>query len=193
MAISYKICEFNFNNKNGKAQKFMKIIPPDKIDEYHTADRICDANSVTQSDVAAVLEAWFMRMKNEFVFGNSIDLGDIGSMKLIGEMEFDDGGKPVNGSERVKKIEFIPFGRTRRFLDTLQFKNCGETDAIVNDRETRIENAMAHIAESGFITSMKYRTLNNCSKTTAINDLNYMREQKMITRSCEGGGWRYGY
>jgi len=191
----YKLVRNPNPNKDGKIQPYhARFAAYGTIDVNKVASTIADRSTFSQGEVKGMLQMLEDLIVEQLKFGNNVNLDGIGtfsaSLKCRPVMD-----KKEIRSESVqfRHVNYRPSVKLTNRLKGTHYYRVEEEGVEKKSftREERKERLLAYFQNHKTITGVKYRSLNQCSRSLACADLRQFYKEGIIDRKGNGPLIRY--
>ncbi|MEG1616660.1 MAG: DeoR family transcriptional regulator [Bacteroidales bacterium] len=192
MSIKIELHENKLLQEESKRRYIARI----KFEEITSLESIClnisTRCSLSTPDVEGAISALAHELLHEFAHGRSVQLGALGTFypSLRGEL-VEENRKLNKRNFRINGINVHPTGKFLETLKSVKFVVVQSRKEEMPNELERAQNILKLIQTNGRVDSAQVAQINQCSKTTAVRDLNVLIKNKIVVKEKLGGGTFY--
>ncbi len=132
MALQIRLTKNNDSRKNYRGKWFGRVVSTGEVDTRTLARNISASNSVTESDVRAVIAALVVEMKHQMQDGKTVVLDDFGRFHLAVKSDMVDKEEDFNLKRHIRRIvcHFTPAAHRNQMTRKLERDLCDGADVV---------------------------------------------------------------
>ena len=126
MALQIRLFQNKDSRKEYGGKWYGRVVSTGEVDTRTLARNISESNSVTESDVKAVIAALVAEMKRQMQNGKTVVLDDFGRFHLTVQSEMTDTKEEYNLKKHIRRIicKFTPSARRNQLTHRLEREMC---------------------------------------------------------------------
>lgn len=132
MALQIRLFQNKDSRKEYGGKWYGRVVRMGEVDTKTLARIISESNSVTESDVRAVIAALVAEMKRQMQGGKTVVIEDFGRFHLAVQSEMADTKEEFNLKKHIKRVvcRFTPAGHRNQLTHCIEHDFCTGTEVV---------------------------------------------------------------